>query len=146
MNALVFRFSVGLVGSLCFTACTPLLGDFEDCATNVDCWETYERSDLICRDRQCVVHELHEKCTTVIGDDSADKDDSDLITFGAIMTMTDADTGEPSPMGGTPLESPRLGLPPLQSVGRHRRKESAGSNLRSPKRQRTRRGFSEVFN
>ena len=99
MNALVFRFSVGLVGSLCFTACTPLLGDFEDCATNVDCWETYERSDLICRDRQCVVHELHEKCTTVIGDNSADKDDSDLITFGAIMTMTDADTGEPSPRG-----------------------------------------------
>ncbi|MBL90383.1 MAG: hypothetical protein CMH56_01035 [Myxococcales bacterium] len=79
--------------------CTTLIGEFKDCNTNVDCWNTYERNDLVCRSDQCVIHEQHENCNIIVGDTDETKHDGEMITFGAIMAMTDAETGESNPRG-----------------------------------------------
>ena len=76
-----------LVMLLFFVQCAQMVGDFQDCKTNVDCWETYARNDLICSESQCVRHELQDKCETIIGDTDENTHDGEVITFGAIIAV-----------------------------------------------------------
>ena len=89
MNVRVFkRTVVVLLWAVAFSQCTMVIGSFDECEQTSDCWQLYDRNDLSCEEKQCVIHELYSQCQTVVGNTDSELTDDEVMTFGAIMAMS----------------------------------------------------------
>ena len=92
------RTIVILCWAMTFSQCTMVVGSFDECEQTSECWQLYERNDLTCQEKQCVIHELYSKCETIVGNTDSALTDDEVITFGAIMAMSTPE-GASNPRG-----------------------------------------------
>ncbi len=99
MNLGIFKSAVVvLLWTVAFSQCSVVIGSFDECEQTADCWQLYERNDLSCEEKQCVIHELYNQCQTIVGNTDKELTDDEVMTFGAIMAMSTPE-GASNPRG-----------------------------------------------